>query len=315
MKPEKATNIIRYLSLGLIFLLAVGAFVLSYNALLEVAKSNGVPPELAWLWPLLVDGAIIVFSLAVVRNGLLGEKTGWPWTLVIVATVGTIVLNGLHSSGEPLAIAVAVVAPIALVLAFETSMAMLKSDVKRSGLVQSIEQLAAKLSELEGLYRVREDNLEAELKRLQHDRLAEIETKAQARQTELDALIVTRQNELDKAGRDLETIQAQIAQAQTELTDILGQVEGQKAGQKDKDIPIVIIGEGLDLPKMKPAERQKYLPQLINGGVDKDRILDIFGISAKTLDRDIKECNGAIMDPADIPFMAGGRNGHNRKVG
>lgn len=44
--------------------------------------------------------------------------------------------------------------------------------------------------------------------------------------------------------------------------------------------------------------------------------MDIFGISAKTLDRDIKECNGAIIDPVDIPGAAGHRNGNgHRKVG
>lgn len=83
MKLDKWTNIIRYLALALVFLLAIGAFAQSYAALWDTALTYGLSEKLAWFWPLLVDGAIIVFSLAVVRNGLLGEGTVWPWCLVI----------------------------------------------------------------------------------------------------------------------------------------------------------------------------------------------------------------------------------------
>lgn len=312
MNEQKGTTTwiiwVNRIAITLVSLLAIGAFVLSYNALHEVAKSHNIPAKLAWIWPLLIDGSIVVFSIAVVRASLLRESARWPWGLVIVFTVGTIFFNVLHFVPIPnpkfVSVTIAIIAPVGLVLAFETVMGMLKSNVARKEAVQSIAEIEAESKKK----RLELDNLE-------QARLAEIEAQTRAKQAELDSLLLTRQNELDKVGQELETIQGQITQAQTELADILGQVEGQKAGQKDKDIPIVIIGEGLDLPKMKPAERQKYLPQLINGGVDKDRILDIFGISAKTLDRDIKECNGAIMDPADIPFMAGGRNGNHRKAG
>lgn len=294
-------KLIPKLALGFVFLLALGSFIMSYNALYHVALDNGIPPGLAYVWPLLIDFALVVFSLAVLRSSLLGENTFWAWCLTGLFALSTIAFNILHAPNTLTAIAVAVVAPIALVLAFETSMAMVKSDVRRSGAVQSIEQITAKLSGLEVEYQEKRDNLAAELEKVQHDQLAEIETLAQ-----------TKQGELDKANRELETVQARIAKAEAELRDILGQVEGQKAGQEERSIPVVIIGEGLDLPKMKPAERQKYLPQLLNGGVDKDKILDIFNISAKTLDRDIKECNGLIIDPVDIPGAAGHRNGHKR---
>ncbi len=290
-----------YLSIFLVFLLAMISFFLSYNALYGVAVSNGLPGKLAYLWPLLVDFSLIVFSIAVLRASLLRERTLWPWLMVGLFSLTTIVFNILHAPANLTAQVVAIVAPVSLFLSFETLMSMLKSGVRKNGVVQSIAQIEAEMKEKAG-----------ELDRLKRERLAEIETTTQERQTELDALLVTRQNELDKANRELETVKRQIAQAQTELAETLGQVEG----QKDNHIPVVIIGEGLDLPKMKPAERQKYLPQLLNGGVNKDIILDIFGISAKTLDRDIKECNGLIKSLDDVAAESGyGRNGKHRKVG
>lgn len=291
MKLENGTNWITWvnrIAVSLVSLLAIGAFALSYNALYGVASSHGIPGKLAYVWPLLIDGAIVVFSISVVRASLLREKAWWPWLLVIVFTAGTVFFNILHfvPVDYPLlvSIAIAIIAPVGLVLAFETVMGMLKSNVARKEAVQSIAQIEAEMK-----------RKGEELDRIEREWLAEIEAQATLRQAEL------------------ETIQRQIAQAQTKLSDILGQIEAQNAGQNDRHIPVVIIGEGLDLPKMKPAERQKYLPQLLSGGVDKDKILDIFGISAKTLDRDIKECNGLIMDPADVPWTAGAKNGHRKE--
>lgn len=292
MKQENGTNWITWinrLAVSLVSLLALGAFVLSYNALYEVAKSHGIPVRLAWIWPLLIDGAIVVFSISVVRASLLRESARWPWALVIVFTVGTVFFNVLHFVPIPyplvVSVTIAIIAPVGLVLAFETVMGMLKSNVARKEIVRSIAEIEAESKKKR-----------AELDNLQQERLAEVEAAVRSRQTELDSLLANQQNELDKTGRKLETIQAQVLQAETNLSDILGQVDAQKTGQKGKQIPVVIIGEGLDLSNMKPAERQKYLPQLLNGGVDKDKILEIFGISAKTLERDIQACNGLIKE-------------------
>ncbi|MDX6256640.1 MAG: hypothetical protein QOJ11_2974 [Frankiales bacterium] len=40
--------------------LALGAFLLSYDALHQLARTSHVPAVLAWLWPLIVDGFILV---------------------------------------------------------------------------------------------------------------------------------------------------------------------------------------------------------------------------------------------------------------
>jgi hypothetical protein len=40
---------------------------MSYDALHALAPDSGAPIELAWLWPLVVDGFIVVASLSVLR--------------------------------------------------------------------------------------------------------------------------------------------------------------------------------------------------------------------------------------------------------
>jgi predicted outer membrane protein len=293
MKPERTTNIIRYLSLSLVFLLAVGAFVLSYATLWDTALSYGLSPKLAWIWPLLVDGAIIVFSLAVVRNGLLGEGTGWPWLLVIVATVGTIILNGLHSDGRPVAVVVAVVAPIALVLAFETSMKMLQSDVKRAGAVQSIGGLSVKLSELEGLYRERQDKLEAELKRLEGERLAEIEAERLALA-----------NQIGQLESELGQLEEEVRAKANTLTSYTQDVEAKKQELKG-------LTGGLTktyLPANLTLEQKQDLAnQMAGDGLTNEQIKDALGVSLATV-KNYKKAN-RLTDPADVPVTTGGQNG------
>jgi len=131
----------------LVALLALGALVLSYNALRGVATAYGLSGWQSYIWPLLLDFALVVFSLAVVRNALLREKTLWPWTLVGLYTAATIAFNILHAPATPVARVVAVVAPLSLFLSFETLMAQLKSEVRRHSAAQSLDKLTAQIND------------------------------------------------------------------------------------------------------------------------------------------------------------------------
>lgn len=47
--------------------LALAGFAMSYDALHAIARDSGLSAGLAWLWPLVVDGFIVVASMSVVR--------------------------------------------------------------------------------------------------------------------------------------------------------------------------------------------------------------------------------------------------------
>ncbi len=50
---------------GTVFI-AVGAFWLSFTALADLARRSGIVATQAWAWPLIVDGIIVVGTVAVV---------------------------------------------------------------------------------------------------------------------------------------------------------------------------------------------------------------------------------------------------------
>lgn len=63
----------------LVALLAAAAFWLSFDALRHLAAQNGIEAGMAWLYPAIIDGAIIIFSLSVLQTSLNKEKATYPW--------------------------------------------------------------------------------------------------------------------------------------------------------------------------------------------------------------------------------------------
>ncbi|WP_181273819.1 DUF2637 domain-containing protein [Brevibacterium oceani] len=80
---------------GTVFI-AAGAFWLSFTALADLAARSGVGAGQAWAWPLIVDGIIVVATVAVVA--LAGHKSAWyPWVLLIGGAAVSVTANAIHA--------------------------------------------------------------------------------------------------------------------------------------------------------------------------------------------------------------------------
>ena len=78
-------------------LIGIGAFWLSFMALADLAARSGIAPGQAWIWPLLVDGLIVVATVAVVA--LDGQQAAWyPWLLLMAGTAVSVTANALHAT-------------------------------------------------------------------------------------------------------------------------------------------------------------------------------------------------------------------------
>lgn len=104
---------------GTVFI-AVGAFWLSFTSLADLAHRSGIGAGQAWAWPLIVDGIIVVATVAAVA--LAGNRAAWyPWALLVGGAVVSVTANAIHAviaadADVPsiLAGAVAAVPPIVL---------------------------------------------------------------------------------------------------------------------------------------------------------------------------------------------------------
>jgi hypothetical protein len=99
-----------------VLVLAAAAFTLSYDALHQLALDSRVRPALAWLWPVVIDGTIVVALLTVLAANRIARRAGYPWTLAGLFSLASVAFNIAHAPDRPVAQLVFAMAPVALVL-------------------------------------------------------------------------------------------------------------------------------------------------------------------------------------------------------
>lgn len=106
-------------------IIAAGAFTLSFAALTDLARMSGISPELAWIWPVIIDGLIVAATVAIVAlAGAEKRRLAYPWALLFGGALVSTGANAVHAvltstasaSGVPAAVAaiVASMPPIVL---------------------------------------------------------------------------------------------------------------------------------------------------------------------------------------------------------
>lgn len=87
-----ATAIVGTIAIGL------GAFWLSFTSLTGLTVLAGVPRSDAWIWPLIVDGIIVVATISVVALSPRGRQaTVYPWSLLIAGAAVSVAANTAHA--------------------------------------------------------------------------------------------------------------------------------------------------------------------------------------------------------------------------
>jgi Protein of unknown function (DUF2637) len=99
-----------------VLVLAAAAFTLSYDALHQLALDSQVRPGLAWMWPVVIDGTIVVALLTVLAAKRAAASTGYPWALAGGFSAASVAFNVAHAPDRPVAQLVFAMAPVALVL-------------------------------------------------------------------------------------------------------------------------------------------------------------------------------------------------------
>lgn len=118
-RPILATGIVTTV------LIAVGAFILSFASLTDLAVRSGITPSLAWIWPVIIDGLIVAATVAIVALAGHGRRTlAYPWALLGFGAVISTAANSIHAilavdhvaGGVPAAVSAVVAAMPPLVL-------------------------------------------------------------------------------------------------------------------------------------------------------------------------------------------------------
>lgn len=122
-------RVTRSAAVAITVVIAAASFVLSFSSLRDLAARTAWPGYLAWLWPVIVDGAIILATMALVAFSAYPEQRParrYFWILLTVGASVSVSGNAIHAMipnpasplqpfGTWFAAAVACVPPIALV--------------------------------------------------------------------------------------------------------------------------------------------------------------------------------------------------------
>ena len=133
------TKIIAISTGVLTILLALFAFILSFNALADLATQHGV--SIPFLFPFVVEAAVIVFSLNALYRSLQGESAWFQWCLIIGSSLLAGLFNVAHAQNDELSRLMAAMPSLFLLLSFESFLSLVKHNVTRQGVIKSIADL------------------------------------------------------------------------------------------------------------------------------------------------------------------------------
>lgn len=78
--------------------LALWAFTLSFASLTDLAERAGISSSLAWIWPLIIDGLVVVATVAIVALAGHGRRALiYPWALLFGGAAVSTAANALHA--------------------------------------------------------------------------------------------------------------------------------------------------------------------------------------------------------------------------
>ena len=155
-------------SLGIVLVITVVSFILSYQNIAGLAADNGMTAFQAALFPFLIDASMLVFAVAFLERTLKdnGSKRAWGLTLMIgLYAMLSVAFNVWHSNFTPAGIVIAVVIPMTLFFTFETAMGQIRQHVKAHG--QSLTTKARSLEETLAVITKERDALHTKAKRLE----------------------------------------------------------------------------------------------------------------------------------------------------
>jgi hypothetical protein len=134
---------ITVVTIALFSLLVIFSLVLSFNGLQQTALNNGKADWQSVFWPFLIDGGLVIFSLAVVYKSLRNEPTRLQWCMVVLFTIATVAFNIFQDAHPTVQLFVLGSAPVVLFLTFETLMGMVRAGVQRDQYYQNLDTLKA----------------------------------------------------------------------------------------------------------------------------------------------------------------------------
>jgi hypothetical protein len=130
---QRADTSIRRAATVVLLVVGISSAILSYAGLRHLAIMAGIADSLSFLFPIVVDGMILLGSLSVLRAALARMPTWFGWMLTILGTATSIAGNILSVENANLVSQIIhSVPPVFLCLSLETFIQLLRHRIKNT---------------------------------------------------------------------------------------------------------------------------------------------------------------------------------------
>jgi uncharacterized protein YoxC len=263
------TKTIAWITGTLTLLLTLFSFILSFNALTDLAAKHSV--SIPYLFPLVVEAGVIIFSLNALYRSLHGEHARWQWILIIGSSLIAGTFNVLHAEPDMISRTMAAMPSLFLLLSFESFLNQIKHSVKCSSLVQSIEQLTGELN----------------TKQSEFDALIE------QKQQELDTLIKSKQSDLDQLNTEADKLDNSIEQAKKTLAQLRQEIKQAKSTQSSSIERAKSIKAAQDALTIEQRGGEILKILTVEGDIGASALADRLNTSRGTVYSDLKALSEA----------------------
>lgn len=237
---------------GLTLLMALFSFILSFNALADLAATHkvSIPP----LFPLIVEAGVVIFSLNALYRSLHGEPAKAQWALIITSSLLAGSFNVLHAAPDVISRIMAAMPSLFLLLSFETFVGQIKHAVKHNAQVKSIADLAQEFD---------------------------------AKHRDFEKMIADKEEEITKVNAELDKLTGQIEQKQKQLDTLLADMKSAKTSKITDFANTMQQAKQQAIEE----RRAQVLTLLQAGNSDKDIAMQL-GRDIRTIRADIVALNG-----------------------
>jgi hypothetical protein len=215
--PNQNVQRLDRLTNWLLGLILVIPFLISFGALRDLAAHNAI--SYPWLYPIMIDGGLIIFKAIALRSSLRGKRDSYAWAMAVLATVISVYLNIVHvpptlpSLG--LARFMAALPPLVILVSFIAVSRRIEESARHDKAVFTYQQIQQAIND----------------KRRQLEKLV-----AEKRQ-ELDDLIANKQTAAGKLTSDIEQLTTQKDQLVSELTALRNDIKTEKLTPNSVNLP------------------------------------------------------------------------------
>ena len=234
--PNQNVQRLDRLTNWLLGLILVIPFLISFGALRDLAAHNAI--SYPWLYPIMIDGGLIIFKAIALRSSLRGKRDGYAWAMAVLATVISVYLNIVHvpptlpSLG--LARFMAALPPLVILVSFIAVSRRIEESARNDKAVFSYQQIQQAIAD----------------KRRQLDKMVTEKT------AELDAIIQARTAESEQLTGQIERLTDQKTTLQNEIREL-------KTDRKAVSLP-KLTGQLNKANAVRMTKKEEAMQELLN---------------------------------------------------